>query len=588
MALRQVIITVLGNVDAGKTQLLDAIRNTAIVESEPGRITQRIGCSLITIDTIKRICGALLDKSKIEIKIPGFIILDTPGHAAFTNLRKRGGNLADIAILVVDINEGIMPQTLECIDILKQYKTPFVVALNKIDLLPAWTSNSKLGLLNNIQNQNENAMILLEKKLYGVVGKLSEVGFNSERFDRVEDYTKQIAIIPMSAKTSEGLPEMLMVVSGLSQRFLEENLKFNAKGHAKGTILEVKEEKGLGKTIDVIIYDGALKKNDTIVIGSLNEPIVTKVKALFEPMPLAEMRDRKTLFKAVNVVVAATGIKISATELDEVIAGMPLRSCLPDEVEKVKEDIKKEVGEVVTETDKKGIVIKADSLGSLEALAKILREKKIDVKKASIGSITKKDLSDAEINYENEPLQSVVLGFNAETLPEVKVSPNVKVFTNNIIYKLIEDFDKWREQETKKIESKEIEELYSPCKIQIMAGYVFRQNNPAIVGAEVIGGTLKADTPLMKNDGIAITEAKSLQHEQENIEKAEKGKQIAVSLPNVTIGRQLKEGDILYSAIPEQQFRKYKELKKQLAQDEINILKEIAEIMRANNPMWGI
>ena len=586
--LRQVIITVMGNVDAGKTQLLDTIRNTAIVESEPGRITQRIGCSLIMVDTIKKICGSLLDKHNLQLKIPGFVIIDTPGHAAFTNLRKRGGNLADIAILVIEINEGIMTQTLECIDILKQYKTPFIVVLNKIDLIPAWTSNPKLGLLGSIQKQNENAMLLLEKKLYGVVGKLSELGFNADRFDRVEDYTKQIAIIPVSAKTSEGLPEMLMVVSGLSQKFLEESLKFDAKGNAKGTVLEVKEDRGLGKTIDAILYDGTLKKNDTIVIGSLNEPIVTKIKALFEPIPLTEIRDKKTKFKAVGEVAAATGVKISAPGLDDVIAGMPLRSCLPEEIEKVKEEIKSEVEEVVTEADKQGIVIKADSLGSLEAVAKILKEKDIEVKKASIGNITKKDISDGEINYDKDPLQSVVLGFNVEILPDVKISQNVKVFTNNIIYKLIEDFEKWQEQERKKIEGKEIEELYSPCKIQVMVGYVFRQNNPAIVGVEILAGTLKGDTPLMKNDGIAITEAKSLQHEQENIDKAEKGKQVAVSLPNVTIGRQLKEGDVLYSAIPEQQFRKFKELKKQLAPEEVSMLKEIAEIMRKNNPMWGI
>ncbi len=586
--LRQVIITVMGNVDAGKTQLLDTIRDTAVVESEPGRITQCIGCSLIDLQTIRKICGDLLDKSKIEIRIPGFIILDTPGHAAFTNLRRRGGNLADIAVLVIDINEGVMQQTLECIGILNQYKTPFIVVLNKIDLIPSWASKSKIGLLDNIQKQNESAMLLLEKKLYGVVGKLSELGFNAERFDRVEDYTKQIAIIPASAKTSEGLPELLMVVAGLSQRFLEENLKFDIEGNAKGTVLEVKEDKGLGKTIDVIIYDGTLNKNDIIVIGSLDEPIATKVKALFEPAPLAEMRDKKTKFMSVDKVVAATGVKISAPELGNVFAGMPLRSCLPGEVERVKEEIKKEVGEVVTEADKQGIVIKADSLGSLEALAKLLKDKNIEVKKASIGSITKKDISDAEINYEKDQLQSVVLGFNVDVLPDVRVSQNVRVFTNDIIYKLIEDFEKWQEQERKNIEGKEIKEFHRPCKIKIMKGYVFRQNNPAIVGIEVIAGTLKVGTPLMKQDGITITEAKSIQQEQENIEEAVKGNQVAVSLPNVTIGRQINEEEILYSSIPEAHFRKFKEFRKSLTEEEVNLLKEIAQIMRRQNPMWGV
>ncbi len=584
--LRQLIITVMGNVDAGKTQLLDTIRSTAIVESEPGKITQSIGCSIINVNTIKKISGSLLQKNKLEIKIPGFVIIDTPGHAAFTNLRKRGGNLADIAVLVIDIHEGIKPQTVECIDILKQYKTPFVVALNKIDLLQGWKSNPHGNLLENIQKQNENSMLLLEKKLYEIVGKLSELGFNSERFDRVEDYTKQIALIPTSAKTGEGLPELLMVMTGLSQKFLEESLKIDIKGRAKGTVLEVKEEMGLGTTIDVIIYDGSLKQNDIIVIGSVAEPIVTKVKALFEPKPLADMRDKKAKFESVKEVKAATGVKISAPELDEVVAGMPLRSCGADEVQKAKEELKKEIGEVIMETDKQGIVIKADSLGSLEALIKILREKNIEIKNASIGNISKKDISDAEINREKDPLLSVVLGFNVELMQEV-AHRNVKVLSNNVIYKLIEDFEKWRQDERKRIEGKDMEFLFSPCKIRLLKGYVFRQNNPAVAGVEVLAGTLKVGVPLMK-DGITITEAKSMQEEQESIEKAEKGKRIAVSFPNVTIGRQIHEDDLLYSAIPEEHFRKFKEYKKNLTQDEINILKEIAEMMRKQNPMWGV
>ena len=584
--LRQLIITVMGNVDAGKTQLLDTIRNTAIVESEPGRITQSIGCSLISIDTVKKICGDLLEKHNLLIKIPGFVIIDTPGHAAFTNLRKRGGNLADIAVIVIDINEGIKPQTVECIDILKQYKTPFVIALNKIDLLSGWRSNPKMHLLENLQKQTENAIIPIEKKLYEVVGKLSELGFNAERFDRIEDYTKQIAIIPTSAKTSEGMPELLMVIAGLSQKFLEESLVINLSGNAKGTVLEVKEEKGLGKTIDVILYDGSLNKNDIIVMGSLTEPIVTKVRALFEPQPLTEIRDKKAKFISVNEVYAATGVKICAPELDGAVAGMPLRSCLLDEVEKIKDQIKQEVEEVVMETDRQGIVIKADSLGSLEALMKISRGKNIEIKKASIGNISKKDISDAEINYEKDPLQSAILGFNVELMPEVKASQNVKILCSDIIYKLIEDFEKWQEEIRKQLEAKEIENLCRPCKIQIMKGYTFRQNNPAVVGIEVLAGTLKVSTPLMKKDGDAITEAKSIQ--QESIEKAEKGKRVAVSLPNVTVGRQIREEDILYSAVPESHFRKFKEFKKLLTQEEIEILKEIAEIMRTKNPLWGI
>ena len=586
MGIRQPIITFMGHIDHGKTSLQDYIRQSSTAETEAGKITQHIGCSNIPLETIKKTCGKLLDTLKLKLTVPGLLFIDSPGHAAFTSLRKRGGNLADIAILVIDINEGIKPQTLECIDILKQYKTPFIIALNKIDLIQGWQSKESF-LIQNIGSQSESIQKILDTKLYELVGKLSELTFNTERFDRIEDYTKQIAIVPTSAKTGEGIPELLMVLTGLAQKFMEQSLKVEIKGKAKGTILEIKEDKGIGKTIDIIIYDGTLKKNDILVIGTLTKPIATKVKALLEPLPLKDIRDKKTKFSHVSQVSAATGIKIFAPDLENVVAGMPLRSCLPSEIKKVKEEIKKEVEEVIIETDKQGIVIKADSLGSLEALIKLLKEKNIPVKKASIGDISKKDISDASISYEKDPLHAAILGFNVSLLPDVQIQ-NVKVLTNNIIYKLIEDFEKYQEEEKRRLEGKEIEFLVRPCKLQIMKGYIFRQNNPAVVGVDVLEGKIKVDTPLMKKNGEKITEIKSIQKDQENLNEVEKGKQVAVSLPKVTVGRQINEGDILYSAVPEEDFRKLKELKKYLSEEEKAVLKEIAQIMREKNPVWGI
>jgi translation initiation factor 5B len=584
MTIRSPLCVVLAHVDHGKTSILDRIRGSAIARGEAGGITQAIGASIIPLDTIKKVCGKLLETLKMEFTIPGLLFIDTPGHASFTNLRKRGGNLADIAILVIDINEGIKPQTLESIEILKQYKTPFIIAANKIDLISGWQSSEK-SLLTSIKEQSENIRTILDKKLYELVGKLAELGLNAERFDRVDDYTKTIAIVPTSAKTGEGIPELLMIITGLAQRFLENCLKCDVGGMAKGTILEVKEEKGLGKSIDVILYDGNLKRNDTIVIGTLTEPIVTKVKGLFEPQALKEMRDKKSKFKAVKEVYAATGVKISALGIDDVLSGMPIRSSSNENVEKVKQEIKSEVEEVLIETDKEGIVIKADTLGSLEALHKLLKEKGIEIKKASIGDINKKDISDAEANFEKDPLQSVILGFNVGAKTEPK---NVKIISNNIIYKIIEEYEKWREDEKRKFESQELEALVTPCKFQIMKGYVFRQNNPAVVGVDVLGGTVKVGTPLMKDDGKEITAVKSMQLDQENIEKAERGKQVAVSMEGVTVGRQINEGEILYSSVPEEDFRKLKDLKKHLSGEEKEVLKEIAAIKRKANAVWGI
>ena len=587
MKIRQPIITFVGHVDSGKTSIQDFIRQTSTLQGEAGKITQHIGSSNIPLDTIKKICGKLLDSLKLKLTVPGLLFLDTPGHAAFTNLRKRGGNLADIAILVIDINEGVMPQTLECLEILKQYKTPFIIALNKIDLLQGWQKNNEF-LIQNINSQSQNIQQILDTKLYEVVGKLSELGFNAERFDRVEDYTKQVAIVPTSAETGEGIPELLMVLTGLAQKFLEQKLNINVEGNAKGTVLEVKEEKGMGKTLDLIIYDGNLKQNDTIVVGTLTEPVSTKIRSLLEPLPLKDMKDKKTKFQQVKQVFAAIGVKISAPDIDNVVAGMPLMSCNPSDMKKVKEEIKKEIEEVLIETDNQGIVIKADSLGSLEALLKLLKEKNIEVKKASIGNISKKDISDAQANSEKDSLQCAILGFNINLNLDVKVPNNVKVICHNVIYKLIEDFELWQAQEKKRMEGKEMDFLVKPCKMQIMKGYIFRQNNPAVVGVDILSGNLKVNSPIMKKDGTTLTEVKSIQHEQKNIEIAEKGKQVAISLPKVTVGRQINEGDILYSAVPDEDFRKLKELKKHLSEEEKEILKEIASIMREKNPVWGI
>lgn len=581
--IRSPICAVLGHVDHGKTKLLDQIRGSAVVAGEAGGITQAIGASIIPLDTIKKICGPLLEKLNIKFTIPGLLFIDTPGHEAFTSLRKRGGNLADIAILVVDMNEGFMPQTIESVEILKTYKTPFIIAANKIDLVKGWRSSGN-PILQSIQAQTESVITEVETKLYKIVEKLAELGLNSERFDRVDDYTKTVAIVPISAKTGEGISELLMVITGLAQKYLGERLKCKSET-AKGTILEVKEEKGLGKTMDTIIYDGCLKVNDQIVIGGLQEPIVTKVRALFEPMPLAEMREKKTRFESVREVTAATGVKISAPNIEGVVAGMPLISVGKQNIEKIKEEVQKEVNEVLVEVEQNGIVIKADTLGSLEALLNLLKAKNIPVKRAMIGNINKKDVSEAEANHESNLLEAVVLGFNVEI--EAEQSAKVKILTNKIIYRLIEEFEKWQLEEKKRIEAGTVELLTRPCKIQVLSGYVFRQSNPAIVGCEILEGTAATGMPLMKN-GEKISSIKEIQVEKKNVSSATKGQRVALALPHITIGRQVKEGDILYSMIPEEHFRKLKDLKEYLSDDEVRAIKEIAEIMRKNNPTWGI
>jgi len=586
MGIRSPIISVLGHVDHGKSSILDAFRGSNIVKGEAGAITQAIGASIMPLEIINKRCGKLIEKLNMKITIPGILFIDTPGHAAFTSLRKRGGNLADIAIVVIDVNEGFKPQTIEAIEILKSFKTPFVIAANKVDLLPGFVKKNN-NFLECFSQQKEEVKQTIESRLYELVGAIYEkFGVSSERYDRVESYTKQVAIVPCSAKEQIGLEELLMVITGLSQKFLEQTLNLNIEGPAKGVILEVKEDKGLGKTIDVILYDGSLVAGESIIVGSLNEPFKAKIRALLMPEPLVDMRDKKSKFKTVKEVVAATGVKISSPDFtQEVIAGMPIFGIRNQNEEELKKIAMDQISEVTFDTDKDGIIVKADTLGSLEAIIKLLRDQGLPIRKASIGNISKKDISDAESNYEKDPLHSAILGFN---IAQEESTEHVKIIVREVIYSLIDDYEAWRKEIELKIEAKELENLTRPVKVEVLKNCIFRQSNPCIAGIEVIEGTIKPGVYLMDKTGKRIGEMKSMQSENQNISLADRGRQVAASLPGVTAGRQIHEGEIYYSDINEEEFKKIKKLTKHLSKPEIEVLKEIATIKRKTNPMWGV
>ena len=509
---------------------------------------------------------------KSQVKIPGFLLIDSPGHAAFNNLRKRGGNLADLAVLVIDLNQGIQDQTLECIEILRSYKTPFVIAASKLDLIPGWHQLSQ-NFAQNLARQRANIQEELDKRIYAIVAKLAEYNLQAERFDRVDDFAKQVAIVPCSASTGEGLPELLMVLTGLAQKFLERKLDIDPAREGRGTILEVNEEKGLGLTLDVVLYDGTLYVNDQVVIGTLGEPLITKVRGLFD------YEGRK--LQRVQQVSAATGVKIIAPGIKSAIGGMPLR-VVKGNVEEVKQEIRKEVEQVTLEVDSEGIVVKADTLGGLEALIGLLRNAGIRIKRASIGEITKKDISEA--GSENDQLNKVVAGFNVSSMQAAEA----KVICSNVIYKIIEDISSWREEEKKRMEAKELEKVARAFKVQILPGCIFRQSNPAVVGVRVLGGIVQANTPLMKKDGSKASYIKSVQMHNAAVAEAKKDDEVALAIPDIICGRQVREGDVLYSDLDEQHFLKLKQLKRYLKEDEIEVIKEIAEIKRKENQVWGI
>jgi translation initiation factor 5B len=576
MPIRQPIVVFMGHIDHGKSSILERVRGISITKNEPGLITQSIRSYNIPLEVIKDYCGPLLTSLKKTLTIPGLLFLDSPGHAAFNNMRKIGGNLADIAVLVVDIKEGVKEQTKECLAILKQYKTPFVIALNKIDLIPGWHTSTETGLLPNIANQSSRVQEELDTILYNLVAKLGEEGLNAERFDRVDDPAKQLTIVPVSAKTGEGIPELLMVMSGLAQRFLEQRLTVDVKGPGKATILEVIDDKKLGTTLDIVLYDGTLQVNDEIVIAAINQPIETKVRALFE----LDYKTKKLVSK--KEVHAATGVKLIAPGVKEALGGMPLEVANINK-EKIKQQIQREVHSIITETGTEGIIAKADTIGSLEALANLLKEANIPVKKYAIGNISKKDISEAAVD--KTPYYRAILGFNIQSVDEAK---DIKQITHDVVYKIIEDYQEWKAAQQKIIEAQKIESITRPFKIKIMEGFIFRQSNPAVVGVRVEAGTVTTEIPLMKKDGSKASYIKTVQEQGKNVATADKGKEVAIAIPELTVGRQIKEGDILYADLTETQFQQLKKLKKYMKPDEVEAVKEIAEIKRKQNPLWGV
>ena len=405
MPIRQPIVCVLGHVDSGKTLLLDKIRKTSVGAREAGGITQHIGASFFPVETIQQMIGpALASTLKSGIEIPGLLVIDTPGHEAFTNLRRRGGSVADIAILVVDVLRGFEAQTYECIEILKAKKTPFIVAVNKIDRVAGWVAQPDSSFLKSYAKQNSYVKEDLDNKLYDVMGTFSRLKINSDRFDHIKDFTSTVALVPVSAKTGEGIPELLMVLIGLTQQYLKKQLQ-TTEGPAKGSVLEIKEEPGLGLTLNAIIYDGTLNKDDLFVVGGKEKPIVTRIKAILVPKPLDEMRDPRDKFTSVDSVFAAAGVKIVASDLEGALAGAPLYAVGPGETpDKYAKIIEDEIKKIRIAKQVEGVILKADTLGSLEAIAEMLKTSNVQVRIADIGDVSKRDVIEASAVKSHEVL----------------------------------------------------------------------------------------------------------------------------------------------------------------------------------------
>ncbi len=593
--IRAPIACILGHIDHGKTSLLDYIRGTVVQKREAAGITQHIGASYFPIQDIKE----FLKKSKQEfaekdIKLPGILVVDTPGHAAFLNLRKRGGAVADIAILVIDVTAGTMPITWESVRILRERKTPFVIAANKIDRIFGWKSKNDADFLDVYNTQKPHVKDFLDEKLLQIGTNFLEEGFKGiDRYDKIKYFTKKIAIFPTSAKTGEGISTLLLILMGLVQQYLTPNLKFS-EGAAKGVVLEVKKEKGQGKTMDILIYDGIIRKGDEFIVGGLEKPIKSKVRALLIPKPLDEIRDPRQKFDSEEFISAAAGVKILAPNIDDVVAGSPFKGIGdPSEEEIVYKEIEEEVQAIRIKTEKAGVVLKADTLGSLEALVSFFTKNGVKISVADVGPIKKEDVMNANIVKDFDPYSATVLGFNITILPEAQEQANIdniRIFTNNVIYRLLEDYIEYAETRKAEDTAKALSELVLPAKIKMFPDFIFRNSDPAVFGVHIEAGTLYPKVPLITNTGKRVRRIHQIQDKGQTIEKANKDSEVAISIRGIEIGRDIGKDETLFVNVPESHVRQLMgKFIDELTTDQKQVLREFIKLKRTHeHPWWGM
>lgn len=565
--LRSPICCILGHVDTGKTKLLDKVRQTNVQDGEAGGITQQIGATYFPIDALKE-KTKVLDQPDFEYKVPGLLIIDTPGHESFTNLRSRGSSLCNIAILVVDIMHGLEQQTLESMRLLRDRKTPFIVALNKVDRLYDWKSTPNNAFRKSLAQQSNNTRAEFEERVQKTILAFAEQGLNAELYYKNKNMGRYVSLVPTSAITGEGVPDLLQLLVSLTQTRMTGSLMYLSE--LECTVLEVKVIEGLGTTIDVVLSNGILREGDKIVVCGLNGPIVTQVRALLTPQPMKEMRIKGSYVHH-KEVKAALGVKITAPDLDKAVAGSRLLVCQnDDEEELLREEVMSDLTSLLNSVDKsgKGVCVQASTLGSLEALLEFLKQSKIPVSGVNIGPVYKKDVMRCATMLEKAKELACILCFDVAVDKEAERLADelgVKLFTADIIYHLFDNFMAYKAEITENQKREAASTAVWPCRLRTITA--FAKRDPIILGCDILDGSLRVGTPLCvvktdpatrKREVINIGRVTSLEinHKSKDVVlKKDVGAGVAVRIePGLNeapkmFGRHLDEKDEIYSLI---------------------------------------
>uniref|UniRef100_A0A8B9I602 Eukaryotic translation initiation factor 5B n=1 Tax=Anser brachyrhynchus TaxID=132585 RepID=A0A8B9I602_9AVES len=561
--LRAPVICVLGHVDTGKTKILDKLRHTHVQDSEAGGITQQIGATNVPLEAINEQTKMVKNFDRENIKIPGMLIIDTPGHESFSNLRNRGSSLCDIAILVVDIMHGLEPQTIESINLLKSKKCPFIVALNKIDRLYDWKKSPDTDVAVTLKKQKKNTKDEFEERAKAIIVEFAKQGLNAALFYENKDPRTFVSLVPTSAHTGDGMGSLIALLVELTQTMLTKRLAECQELRAQ--VMEVKALPGMGTTIDVILINGRLKEGDTIIVPGVEGPIVTQIRGLLLPPPMKELRV-KNQYEKHKEVVAAQGVKILGKDLEKTLAGLPLLVAYKeDEVPVLKDELIHELKQTLNaiKLEEKGVYVQASTLGSLEALLEFLKTSEVPYAGINIGPVHKKDVMKASVMLEHDPQYAVILAFDVRIerdAQEMADSLGVRIFSAEIIYHLFDAFTKYR-QDYKKQKQEEFKHIaVFPCKMKILPQFIFNSRDPIVMGVVVEAGQVKQGTPMCvpSKNFVEIGIVTSIEINHKPVEVAKKGQEVCVKIEPIPgespkmYGRHFEATDILVSKISRQ------------------------------------
>ncbi|KAG6738033.1 hypothetical protein POTOM_059572 [Populus tomentosa] len=525
--LRSPICCVMGHVDTGKTKLLDYIRGSHVQEGEARGITQQIGATFFPVENIRDRTKEL--KADARLNVPGLLVIDTPGHESFTNLRSHGSGLCDIAILVVNIMHGLEPQTIESLNLLRKRNTEFIVALNKIDRLYGWKTQPNAPIRKALKQQSKDVQNEFDRRLIEVITQLKEQGLNTELYYKNKDMGETFNIVPTSAISGEGIPDLLLLLIQWSQKTMVEKLTFRNEC----TVLEVKVTKGHGTTIDVVLVNGVLHEGDQI------GPIVTTIRALLTPHPMQELRVKGTYLHH-KEIKAAQGIKITGQGLEHAIAGTSLYVVgRDDDLEEVKESAMQDMKSVTSRIDRsgEGVCVQASSLGSLEALLDFLKslEPSIPVSGIGIGPVHKKDVIKASVMLEKKKVYANILAFGVEVTPEARELADklgVKIFKEDTIYCFSKEFKAYIQNLKEERKREAAGEAIFPCVLEIIPECIFNKKAPIVLGVDVLEGILKVGTPVcvLQKDFTDIGRIASIRFNEKAVDHAKKGQKVTIKI----------------------------------------------------------